>query len=302
MTSINTTDDLLQAARANQEFREEFRRLILTEELVDVPGQLKELTAVTANLAATGQSLLEHAATTNQHLGSINERITELVSNSEAANTRMDAIQNATEANAKGISDLLSGIAEVNRNVKEIRNSHRTEHNALHRFRGNYAIEATRNNDSNMAELFANVRGINRFRLRTLTREQCDDLLDDYIDAIDLLNTEGNIWKTFPTGDIIAEASHRRSRDTIFYIAVEASYTVNADDVVRASDHAKILRGVTGHEAFAIVSGIGVNPEIGDTYRQRIIYDLTEYMESKQDNVVFWFQLADRSLEPPPPC
>ena len=106
----------------------------------------------------------------------------------------------------------------------------------------------------------------------------------------------------FYNGDIIAEASHRKSRDTIFFIAVEASYTVNADDVIRASDHAKMLRAVTRHEAFAIVSGVEVNSRIGETYSQRIIPDLTEYLESDQDDAVFWFKLADRSLEPPPPC
>jgi len=78
MMNLNTTDDLLRAARDNQDFREAFRRLILTEELVEVPGQLKELTAVTANLAATAQSLLEHAAITNQHLGSIGKDIKSL--------------------------------------------------------------------------------------------------------------------------------------------------------------------------------------------------------------------------------
>jgi len=125
-----------------------------------------------------------------------------------------------------------------------------------------------------------------------------DDLFDD---NLVLVETEGNVSETFPTGDIIAEASNRRSRDTVFYIAVEASYTVNADDVIRASDHAKILQAVTGHDAFAIVSGVEVNPDIGDEYRRRITYDLAEYMESAQDGVVFWFQLADRSLEPLPP-
>ena len=124
----------------------------------------------------------------------------------------------------------------------------------------------------------------------------------DRYDAIDLLDMEGNIWKTFPKGDIIADVRYRRSGDTIFYIVVEASYTVNVDDVIRASDHAKMLRRITGHEAFAIVSGVEVNPQIGDTYRRRIIHDLTEYMESEKDDAVFWFQLADRSLEPPPPC
>lgn len=253
MTTLNTTEDLLRAARANQEFREAFRREILTDDLINLPQRFEVF-----------------ASETTKNINALTSSVAELTQN----------------------------VAQMNRNIFEIR----TEHNALHRFRGNYAMEATRNNDSNIAELFANVRGVNRYRLRSLTREECDDLFDENLDAIDLLDTEGNISKTFPTDDIIAEISHRRSRDTIFYIAVEASYTVNAEDVIRASDHAKILREATGHEAFAIVSGVDVNPRIGDEYRERIIYDIAEYMESKQDDVVFWFQIADSSLEPSPPC
>lgn len=289
MTTLETTDDLLRAARENQEFREAFRREILTEELMAAPTDIKELKEITTNIAATGEALNEHAATTNQQL----------------------------EIMAKGISDLVSGIADMNRNLSEkidgvnqdlgekigeIHSSHQEEHNTLHRFRGNYAIEAMRNSDGDIVELFTKARGINRYRLRTLTREERDDLFDDNLDAIDLLDTEGNISKSFPTGDLIARANYRRSGDTIFYIAVEASYTVNANDVIRASDHAKILREVTGHEAFAIVSGVGVNPRIENSYRQRIVEDLTEYLESEREDVVFWFKLEDRSLEPPPPC
>ena len=272
MTTLNTTEDLLRAARENPEFREAFRREILTDDLINLP-----------------QRFDAHASETTRNINALTSNVAELTKNIDSMN--------------RNLNEQIDGVnRNLNEKTDEIRSSHREEHNALHRFRGNYAIETTRNNDNNIAELFANLRGIDRYRLRTLTREERDDLFDDNLDTIDLLDTEGNISKSFPTGDIIAEASHRRSRDTIFYIVVEASYTVNADDVIRASDHAKILRRVTGHEAFAIVSGVEVNPEIGNTYRQRIIYDLAEFMESKQDDVVFWFQLADRSLEPLPPC
>lgn len=43
MTNVNTTDELLRAARENKEFREAFRREILTEELMAVPDDIKEL-------------------------------------------------------------------------------------------------------------------------------------------------------------------------------------------------------------------------------------------------------------------
>ena len=257
MTTLNTTEDLLRAARENPEFREAFRREILTDDLINLPQRVDDYQAETT------------------------KNINALTSN---------------------IADLTKSVATLNQGITQIRRAHRQEHDAMHRFRGNYAIETARNNDVTIAERFTNELDIRRFQVRSVSREERNNLINENLDAIDQLDTEGNTDTSLPTGDIIAEVSHRRSNDTIFYLAVEASYTVNADDVIRASDHAKILRTVTGHDAFAIVSGVEVNPEIGNTYRQRIIYDLAEYMESKQDDVVFWFQLADSSLEPPPPC
>jgi len=375
MTTLNTTDDLLRAARANQEFREAFRREILTDDLVNLPQRMGEY--MRENNAKI-DSLTENVNTLTVNVDTLTKRVDALTVN---VDSRMETLQQAIEANAKGISDLVSSITDMNRNlneriddtnvkiddvnrnlneriddtnvkiddvnrnfneridgmgekidgvnrnlneridgtnvkidgmgekidgldknISEIRASHRSEHDALHRFRGNYAIETTRNNDGEIAEVFASARGINGFRLRTLTREERDDLYDDNLDSIELLDTEGNTSRSFPAGDIIAEASYRRSRDTVFYIAVEASYTLSADDVIRASDHAKILREVTGREAFAIVSGVEVNPEVGNAYRQRIVEDIAEYMESKREDLVFWFRLADRSLEPLLPC
>ena len=79
MATLDTTDDLLRAARENREFRETFRREILTEELLAVPNDLTELKAVTANIAATGEALLEHADVTNQRLENMVDGITALV-------------------------------------------------------------------------------------------------------------------------------------------------------------------------------------------------------------------------------
>ena len=42
MTTLNTTDDLLRAARENREFREAFRREILTEDLIDSLREIRE--------------------------------------------------------------------------------------------------------------------------------------------------------------------------------------------------------------------------------------------------------------------
>lgn len=275
MTTLDTTDDLLRAARENPEFREAFRRLILTEDLLELPDRVGEYSRATDKKI---ESLTDNVNTLARTVGTLADSISEY--------------KTTTDKNLK----------EMNNNISGIRQSHREEHNALDRFRGNYAIEAARNSDAEIAEQFAGAHGVRRFRLRTLTRDEREDLFDDNLDIIDRLDTEGNVSRGFPKGDIIAEARQRRSRELLYYIAVEASYTVDAGDVIRASDNAKILRSATGVDAYAVVAGVTLDSEVEELYRQRIIYNLTQFLESEEDNVVLWFQLTDRSLQPLPPC
>ena len=223
----------------------------------------------------------------DKRMDDIDERIAVLAANTEAMNRRLDAMDNRLDS--------------MSTDIRFIREAHRTEHRDMHRFRGNYAIEAARNSEWDIAELFAEARGARRFRLRTLTHEERDDMFDDNAHAIDLLDTEGNISKSFPSGDIIAEVRQRNSNEPPFYIAVEASYTVEQNDVIRASDNAKILRAATGLDAYAVVAGVRVNPRLDDEFDSRVVSDLNEYM-ANGDSAVFWFRLQDSSLEPPDPC
>ena len=119
MATLHTTDDLLRAARENKEFREAFRRELLTDALIAVPDQLEELAVVTANLAATGEVLLQQAKEANSRMDGIDNRVAELVkgitelsNNSKEANSRMDGIDNR-------VAELVKGIAELSNNSKE---------------------------------------------------------------------------------------------------------------------------------------------------------------------------------------
>lgn len=123
MTTVNTTDDLLRAARENKEFREAFRREILTEELMTAPGDIKELNETAINIAATGEALNERAATTNQQLeimaDGVNSLVRGIADYKSSTDSRLNSLQQITEANAKGIGDLVSGIADMSRNLNE---------------------------------------------------------------------------------------------------------------------------------------------------------------------------------------
>ena len=57
MATLDTTDDLLRAARENPEFREAFRREILTEELLALPERFAAYATTTdKRLAGIGET------------------------------------------------------------------------------------------------------------------------------------------------------------------------------------------------------------------------------------------------------
>ena len=316
---IETTDDFIRALRENEEFLAAARREIATQDLIELPAKFAEYTASTNkrldDIDERIAALVRSSEEANRRMDDIDERIAALVRSSEEANRRMDGIderiaalvRNSEEANHrmdsmdKRFDSIDAKLDSMSTDIRFIREAHRTEHRDMHRFRGNYAIEAARNSEWDIAELFAEARGARRFRLRTLTHEERDDMFDDNAHAIDLLDTEGNISKSFPSGDIIAEVRQRNSNEPPFYIAVEASYTVEQNDVIRASDNAKILRAATGLDAYAVVAGVRVNPRLDDEFDSRVVSNLNEYM-ANGDSAVFWFRLQDSSLEPPDPC
>ena len=171
---------------------------------------------------------------------------------------------------------------------------YRRQHDDLGRFRGSYAIDAARRNIYEITKIFASRHGMRRFNARTLTQAQRDSILEEHYEAIDALQLPESVWLSFLAGDIIAKVVGRRSAAPPFYIAVEASYTGEPDDVRRAADHARLLRGTSDLEAYAIVASVRLHPEAeGLLYR-----DADALTASGDDNAALWYPLEERRLEP----
>ena len=83
-----------------------------------------------------------------------------------------------------------------------------------------------------------------------------------------------NDVESFRHADMVMHVENGRNQPS--YIAVEASFTVNSDDVRRAARNAEYLRLYTGLPAYAVVAGVEVLPEAqeeidrGDAYLWRI--------------------------------
>ena len=259
MTTLDTTDDLLRAARENQEFREAFRREILTDALIAVPDQLKELTAVTANLAATGEALLQHADVNNQHLGSVNEGIAELLNNSKAANTRMDGIDNRVAELVKGIADYKTAtenhLGSIGKDIKSLHQMYSQQHDDYERFRGSYAENSARKDDGVIAAKIARSRGNRVLITERLSREDLTAIFKEAVERNLLDGIDEESQERFANADDTILVTERGRAATQFYMVIEASHTAHQSDLSRVANHAKVIERVKGIPAYGVVAG-----------------------------------------------
>ncbi len=187
---------------------------------------------------------------------------------------------------------------EVRGDIKALHGMYRQQHEDFGRFRGNYAVSTMRENDFEIARIFSRLRGFRRIRIRPLTRVELSDMLDDHYDAVDALGLRERAWITFQNPDLIAEITGLRSANTGFYIAVEASYTGDREDTLRATDHAKILRRATGLDSYAVVASVRLGPGV----KSGIFNDVSRFVEARDEDAVLWYQLDEEKLEPFDPC
>ena len=289
MTTLETTDDLLRAARENREFREAFRREILTEELIAVPDDIKELKAITANIAATGEALNEHAATTNQQLDKMADGINALVQG-------MADYKATTEKQFEQVQTSITGV----------RSTLREQEQAQSNFRGTYAQSAASKEDVEIARKFTSVHGldsvpidtthIGRSTLRVWVKTHLDVLL-----ALDL--KQSNPLDKFIRPDIIAAITDITDEDTtpVYYLAVEASSSAEKKDIDKATDNAKIVQAITGRKAYAVVAAVRLHRRLydDDVTQSRLYEDVDDFIEADNPDAAFWYKVDSDDMRPP---
>ena len=291
MTTLETTDDLLRAARENKEFREAFRREILTEELMAVPDDIKELKAVTANIAATGEALNEHAATTYQQLDKMAAGINALVQG-------MADYKEATEKQ----------FAQVQVSITRVEGTLRDQEQAQSNFRGAYAQSAANREDLEIAAKFADAHGLNAEwieteHIRRTTLRQWTVNYSAALLTLDLKQT--NPLMKFRRPDIIAAISDVTVEGStpVFYIAVEASYSAEEKDIDKATDNAKIVQAITGLKTYPVVASVRLHRrmEEDDETRSRLYEDVDDFIETDNPDTAFWYRVDSDDMGPPSP-
>ena len=194
---------------------------------------------------------------------------------------------------------LLAEQMNMRRDIGALHGMYRRQHDDLARFRGNYALDAARENYVAIARLFARRNGLRRMYVRPLADVERRGILARNTNALESLDLQDATWDTFMSPDLVAEVTDlNNGEEPRYYIAVEASFTADRKDLQRATDHAKILRCATGQEAYAVVAAVKLTPNIEDL----VLEDAAEYLEADNEETALWFTLVEEELEPPDPC
>ena len=200
-------------------------------------------------------------------------------------------------------------LEEIGGEIKEARNdidglgeAFRREVRAQSSFRGNYAQRAAIGSNYDIARPFADLRGMGLIRTSQVSRTTTEDWLKNNVPLVQSLNLRDRAWGTFLTPDNIAavlELQAASDSEPAFYIVVEPSYTGEEEDLQRAVDHAKIVRAVTGRDAYPVVAAVVLDDQM--EIRGRLYKSPEQFVNANDPDSALWFRLDSADLRPPEP-
>ena len=285
MTTINDIDDFLRILREDEMVRSAVRRELLSEELLELPQRIASLT----------KSIEEYRESTEQRFDMVVSRLDRqdemYRQQKESTEQRFDMVVSRLDEQKESTDQRFDMVVSRLDRQHEM---YRRQHDDLGRFRGNYAMYAARKNRYEIARLFALPRFIRRIECNLLDSDVLNKMLNDNYESLDTLGLSEETLDSFPMADMVIEVNDRRISRLGFYVAVEASFTADNGDVTRAVERARILRCATGLDAYAVVAGVRLAPNI-----ENLVFDDAEgFMESDDENSAFWYPIVDRDLEP----
>ena len=205
MADINTQQDLLRLLRDDSEFKEEVRRIILTEELLNVTPRLDRIEGTLLHLTNTVGELTNTVGELTNKMGELTNTVGELTD--LLGDVKGDTVELKLE---KSIVPILSTRLELRRGSL--------------------------------------VKG----GAPTAAAHEFEDAIYDAYEEGKLTQQERN---RVNDTDVIVRAVNRMSKCPV-YVAVEASYAIDDEDVKRAHRTAEILGKVfTDAEVVPVVYG-----------------------------------------------
>ena len=287
--------DLADTRQTQAEMLETQNKILA--DLADTRHTLAETRQTQNSMLETQNRILADLAETRQTLAYTQQTVSEMLDIQNRILADLDDTRRTVAEMLHTQNGILASQEETRRNTKALHRMYRRQHDDLDNFRGNYSYNAAKKNSLEIAHLFVGLYGLRRARCRVLTEDELGDMLDKNVEAVEELGLRDRAWRTFENADVIAAVTERNSVEPRFYISIEASYTGDMEDVLRATDHAKILRRSTGLDAYAVVTSVRLTPGIEGS----VFYDVSEFLDANDEDVPLWYRLGESEPDLPPP-
>ena len=291
-TAVNDIADLSRILQENPEWREHFRALLLTPEILELPAALAALTVEVREFIAEQREINARAEARMDALtAELREFIAEQREINARAEARMDALttevrqfiaeqrrwneeqrqwnakqQQWNEEQRQTNAAIFARFDRVEDDIKQMKGD-------LSQLKGRQAERDTHRNIVNLLQ--GNHPGLRRI---VILKSDLIPFATELNDSIDDAEDEGLITaeerKALRAVDLVVRAIDRDSRETI-YFAVEVSRTVNNNDVTRAADRAEILGRIVRAQGIGAVVGGAVIPQAVQRAQERGVSVIT---------------------------
>ena len=191
-----------------------------------------------------------------------------------------EELLNLPQAHVEFVVEMREFVAATNRNFQRLSDGFDRLSNDFGNFRGAYPESAVQKNAIGIVMGLSEAKdlGLDEITVRNLTQKDLAVMARNSGDIPDLSRGE---LRSFYESDLVIEALDYNGE--AHYIAVEASYTCNGRDTIRAITHSRLIARFTGRAAYPVVAGVRKD------YRIQADID---------DGKVFWHQIDEDQLKP----
>ncbi len=268
--TVGDFEDLLRLLDQHPEWRQELRRRVLAEELLDVPAALRQLAEAQARTEGSLASLAQRVdalgqrldtltqqvealaaaqVAAEQHLATLTQRVDDLTARLDTLTQRVDDLTARLEALTQRVDDLTQRVDTLTQRVDDLARS-------VARL-----TDRVGEMDGQLLELSYWRRAPAYFshlarRLRVIDFAALADQLDDAVEAKRVSEAERDEALAV---DLVL-TGRRRTDGAEAYFAVEISGGIGIDDVRRAAERARILEKL-GRPAVPVVAGRAITRE-----------------------------------------
>ena len=295
MTTINNIEDFLRIVREDEALRSAMRRELLTEELLELPARVAEMSRTQDAMLETQNSILKTQDEFRQSMAEFRQEMAEFRQTQEEFRQEMAEFRQSMVEFRQEMDEFRKTQDFI---LKEIADLRKTQNSILERLA---AVEDnTRQNTVQIGEL----KGLFMERsarddapiitsdmglrwLKTLGRGDVVMIADEAQRSGLTAGISRDHMRAFRRADLVIEAAD--SDGETHYVAVEISYTANGRDTERATRHAEYITRFTGISAYAAIASVHIDNRIEDALTEADPRPLDVDHETK----VFWSRLPE---------